>query len=367
MPEYRYEARDMLTGELLGDLPLGDVRWQQGRNGDGDFSGRLNLNARTTSGLALGRSLIDASRPRRTLIWVYRNHSGPQDVFRIMRRQKALGASSIVTLNASPLLGYLDRRIATGTKSYTGDVFSTARDLITRVQNHPAGDVDIQLDAELSGISRPYSPLSFGYERATFGSMLRTVAEDAGFEYAILTSLVNDAPVATFKCFAPRRGRLWSQTGLTFTAGANLLDYGLPEDGTESGVTTYGLGPGEGTAMLQATATETALLDQGYPIDELTISRKQGGVSQSALDAMTQAHKREHATTRETWELLVDPDDESAPFGSWAMGDEVKVIVEGDAHFPDGTERLLRIVRQTIAIDDDGGPERVVLDAEEAT
>lgn len=46
MTEYRYEARDLRTGTLLGDLPLGRVQWSQTlqRQGvRGTLRGRINL------------------------------------------------------------------------------------------------------------------------------------------------------------------------------------------------------------------------------------------------------------------------------------------------------------------------------------
>lgn len=59
MAEYRYEARDMKAGTLLGDLPLSAVTWQQileQQGLRGVLNGRINLEQRS----AIGRTIIPA-------------------------------------------------------------------------------------------------------------------------------------------------------------------------------------------------------------------------------------------------------------------------------------------------------------------
>jgi hypothetical protein len=47
MARYTYSARDLRTGEFLGELPLGDVRIRDRLNGAGDLSAVIDLSARS--------------------------------------------------------------------------------------------------------------------------------------------------------------------------------------------------------------------------------------------------------------------------------------------------------------------------------
>lgn len=378
MAEYRFEARDLRTGVLLGDLPLGSVAWSQGFDGQGvrgTLRGRINLMQRASTGARLTAGFLDGTRLARTVIWLYRD-GVPLDGFIVWQRPKRIGGRHL-EINAASLLSYFGRRTLNATKSYTAvDQHDIARDLVTYMQAQTGGNVGIvNTTTNDSGVVRDRLPIAFGYERKNIGELLEQLAAvEQGFEYAVDVALVADVPQATFRCSYPKRGRTYGQTGMLLIRSGdnsgNLLDYDLDEDAVELVTTVHAIGAGEGTDMLLSTQSDTSLIDGGWPLLEDVISLKDVS-AKATLDSHARAHVKRHGLTgMERWGLRVDPDDVSVPFGSWIVGDEARVVVEDDERFPAGVngepgfDRVMRIVGQTVTVQDDGGPDIVMLDVE---
>lgn len=328
----------------------------------------FSATAETTQGYRLARGYLDATIEGRTVIWVQRDNT-IVDGYIVWARPKPMGSRQI-QIRAASLWSYFRGRILTVTKTYDDvDQLEIAQDLINWAQTGP-GDINVEVETETSGVLRERLPLAFGYERKNIGTLVEQLAAVIdGFDFAITCALENEVPTARFRCFYPRRGS--RSSGVVFNGGVfalkqNLLDYSVDPDGTDGATTVYGIGAGEGTDMLLTQSVNTAALDQGYPVKERTVTHKD--VDQiETLQGHTDADLRGRAQTPTTWVLDVDPDDVSIPFGSWQVGDDVRVIIGDDERFPagengeNGFDGTLRIVAQTTVVNDDGGPDRVLL------
>lgn len=369
MPEYRFTARDLRTGDRLGELPLADVTYGERLNGVGDLTASVDLAARSRTGVRLSPSVLAATVPRRSVIWVQRD-GRLMDGYIVWRRSTS-NAGRTLRLQCGSLWSYFGCRILTVTKSYTAvDQLAIARDLIGWAQSRPGGDIGVVVGSETSGVARDRQPIGFSYERKVIGTLVEQLADvQGGFDFAVTAAFNADVPEATFRCFYPRRGRRASQNNIVFRSArnGNLIDYTHDEDGLGAATTIYGIGAGEGTDMLLNTRADTSLIDAGYPLQEATISHKDVSVM-STLNGHTEAELARRATTPVTWKLVVDPDDASVSFGSWTVGDDCRVIVDDDDRFPagaqgePGADTTLRILAQTVTVPNDGGPDRVELE-----
>lgn len=372
MTDYRYAVHDLTSGDYVRDLDLFGVTYSEELNGGGDLSASLDLRVRTTSGKRLTSALLTATEPRLRALYVIRDGVTVSWAGIIWRRRRSSSSPGVVQLTAIDFWSYFGRRRLTVDKSYTAtDQLAVARDLIDWAQAQPGGDVGVQVGAETSGVTITREPLAYGHEYRTIAELIEELAgSSTGFDLAIVGQLVDDVPVPALQLFYPRRGRRANEANLVFfhsteTAG-NLRDYDLDEDGLDSVTTLYAVGAGEGSSMLRTVAWRTDLIDAGYPLTEDVGSYK-AITDGTALQALNIGELSRMSDTAATWTLDVDPDDDSVPFGSWTVGDDVRISISDDDMFPvgangePGIETTVRIIGQTVTVPDDGGSDRVTL------
>jgi hypothetical protein len=362
MAVWRYVARDLRTGTLLGELPLGGASLGQLLNRPGDLQAVIDLGARSSlTSQRITQGLIDGTLCARTVIWCQRDNR-LFDGYIVWDRLKPIEGRLWQLLGMS-LLSYFDHRTISSFKNYVGvDQHDIARDLITFAQGMPGGNIGIVNNTTNdSGVLRDRTYLAF--ERRNLGEALRDLAEvQNGSDFWIDVALVNQLPQATFRLGYPRKGQSQTQNHLLFTLGRMMRDYSLEERGSEFANRVHGIGAGEGTDKLVRTRTDSSSINQGYPLLERVISHIDVSV-ESTLFSHIDRDLAEHSTVPETWTAVVEPDDESIPFGSWTVGDDARFVIPAgaDGRFPAGADVVKRIVGQTIQPGDDGGPDTVTL------
>ncbi len=371
MAEYRYLVTEALTGNTLGELPLGSVKFSEKLNEAGELTATLDLAARTRGGLSLADMLLTQSTPRRTRLWVDRDGQLVWSGL-IWRRTRPKGSTGIIDISAVSTLGYFShRRLTTDMAAVATDQLDIARGLISWALAQPGGDIGVQVGAETSGVLLTRAPLAWGYELRTITEIIsELVLADGGFDISIDPTYVADVPTDVLHLHYPRRGRSLASSNLVFftasTRGGNLLDWEVDEDATDSATQVWGIGAGEGDGMLLAVATRTDLIDAGYPLTDSTISYK-SITDGDALANLALAEVNKLAATPLAWSIEVDPDDVSTPFGTWIVGDDALLRIDDDPRFPagldgsPGTEVLQRIFGHEVSVGDDGGADVVTL------
>ena len=154
---YRYLFADLLTNNILGELPLTGVSFNQQLNQAGTLTGRLLL-----SGLSGFQFNVDASTiPGRCALYVDRDD---QIVWGgiILGREYNSNSQSL-NLTAREFESYFERRRITSDVVFTNtDQLTIAQSLFNTAQAAPFGDIGVIVGTNTSGIlvSRTY----YGYE-----------------------------------------------------------------------------------------------------------------------------------------------------------------------------------------------------------
>lgn len=364
MAQYTYMARDLRTGALIEELPLGDVRFGHVLNGAGALYATLKLNRKTTNGVSLDQAYIDATIPQRTAIWIDRD--GRLVWGGIIWSRSYQHSAQRLDIQASEFWSYFRMRTLKIDKSYTNaDQLDIARDLITYAQGLVGGNIGVTLDTTDSGVLRDRTQY-FGYERKPIGEAIEQLANVAdGFDFGIDTAYdVNHSPTAQLNFGYPRRGRIAGSNELVFELGRNMFDITWPEDGANGANSITAIGAGEGASMLLVEITDTALIDAGYPLLDDSIQYKDVTRAETLADhAISELLIRSGSRIAAKF-VVISTDD--VPYGSWIMGDDARFRAYDDPRFPAGLDTTLRIIADDVNVSD-AGVERITLTCSEVT
>lgn len=373
---YTYLFCDLLTDEVLAELPMSAVTYSTELNGIGTLKGTIPYADQT-----LPLDPETASMPGRTALYVDRD--GVIVWGGIVWTREPAGAGKAI--QAAEFLSYYQHRYVKQTLSTdTSLILNTAYvpdgqrlyadqkyivwSLLKYAHAQPGGSIGVDtnaLTAPAHGVSRSLS--YFGFERPEIYKSISDLASaDDGFDFGIevgWTPTANNLPPQRYKrarTWFPRRGRAAAESGLVFAKGgpgSSILSYDWPENGTALATEVSGLGEGNGEAKLAVTAQNADRLASGWPLLE-AVTSYDGVIDPAQLQGLTNAEltARASAQTQPTFEVSADTDPE---FGSYSVGDEALFVIDPEPLMPNGREGVLRIIsiENTAA----GGPERIRL------
>lgn len=351
---YRFSFYDLRTNELIEELSLPGATYERGYE-PGSWSAQVSLldeaiqKKSIPSRLQRGRTLIvidrDTAPVYAGILW---NHS-------YNSADKTLG------IGGEEVLSYLDvRALATDHIWVNEDKFEIVRDVVNYAQSITGGNIGIRIpDAAMSGV---VMTLKYpGRERKIAGSIIDELIE-SGIDVSVQIGRgAGSAPDKVLQLWYPRRGRPYSQTGLTFEKPGAILDYSTSGDGKEEATNVYGLGAGEGARQLSSTSTNTALIDGGHTLIDKVASFPDVKV-QSLLNALTAEElalsQSLSQTPPATWQInpTVAPQ-----FGSYDIGDDCVFKVMPDEYFETGFSAELRIASISVTTPTDSDPEKVAI------
>jgi hypothetical protein len=354
---YRYLFADLLTNEIIAELPLTGVGFTQQLNQAGTLQGHLLL-----SGMATAQfNVNDSTIPGRTAIYVDRN--GDLIWGGVIWGRTYNSSDQTLNLTAREFESYFERRRITTTEVFTNqDQLLIARTLMTNAQAVPSGDIGVIVGTETSGInlSRTY----YSYELKGVYSALQDLSRgEDGFDFNIQVAYdpLTNEPTKTLVLGYPRIGTVYDVNDseaivFDFPAG-NIVEYEYPEDGAIAANTVYALGAGSNEGKLISIAEDTAKLADGWPLLE-----EQANYS----DVTDATYLQELATGQvlavaypPTTIKVVAPAYVTPEFGSYAIGDDARLIIT-DERFPNTLDQVYRIVGLSVQPGEDG-PERVTL------
>jgi len=352
---YRYLFADLLTNEIIGELPLTGVSFTEQLNQAGTFQGHLLLSGVNSDAFNVANSTV----PGRCALYVDRDNSLVWGGI-IWGREYSSTAQTL-TFQAREFESYFERRRITQTVAFDNiDQLVIAQTIITDAQAVASGDIGVIVGAETSGVllSRTY----YSYELKTvYGALQDLSRGQNGFDFNIAVSYVGGVPTKTLELGYPQYGAVYDPDDpaapvFEFPAG-NMVEYVYPEDGSIAANTVYALGAGSNEGKLIEAYQVTDFLTAGWPLLE-----DQGNYS-DVTDATYLAQLAEGqaiATAYPPTTLkVVAPPSQNPVYGTYTIGQQARVIIT-DNRFPNTLDAIYRIVGLSVQPGEDG-PERVTI------
>ena len=176
---YRYLFADLLTNEIIAELPLTGVSFNQQLNTAGTFQAHILL-----SGINSAEYNVDnATLPARNAIYVDRN--GELVWGGVIWARSYNSDSQAISITAREFESYFERRLISTTQNFQNtDQLEIVRTLIDDAQTLPYGDIGVITGSETSGvlIDRVY----YDYELKQLWQAVKDLSDqDDGFDFNI--------------------------------------------------------------------------------------------------------------------------------------------------------------------------------------
>jgi hypothetical protein len=176
---YRYLFADLLTNEIIAELPLTGVNFTQQLNSIGTFTGHLLLSGVNST----QTNVINATIPGRTALYVDRD--GALVWGGIIWQRTFTSGNQQLSLTAREFESYFEKRVITSTVAYTNtDQLTIAQNLISNAQAVASGNIGVTVGTETSGvlISKTY----YSYElKNVFNALQDLSKSNTGFDFNV--------------------------------------------------------------------------------------------------------------------------------------------------------------------------------------
>lgn len=374
MVTHRYIFADLLSNNILTELPMRRVRIEQRLNEVGSFIGYAKLSDPNVQKLFPwsqtpgGRTALYVDRDG-TLLWggivVTRRYSeGPV-------APQSIGAFDL-EIGASEFFWYFrDKAVIATDQTFTAvEQMTIPGSLISYEQGKgTANNIGVNVPSfPASGVLRTVSWK--GVDRKKVGAAIVDIAQlDQGFDWMIRVGYgLGGQPAGTpgkqLALGCPRLGSPYNITGWQFEYPGNIVDYTWAEDSSQQAITAYVQGSGAGASMVQSSNTITSFLDAGYP-DLQEVFRAKDQTDPNVIAARAVSAAKTYSQPVALLYLLVRTDLDPV-LGSYSVGDDALVRLTSK-QFPapasggPGYSGYWRILARRIQPQEEAQPERVLL------
>ena len=354
---YRYLLADLVTNEIIAELPLTGVSFTQQLNQAGTFQGHLLLSGVNADALNVDTATI----PARNAIYVDRDNVIVWGGVIWGREYNSL--SQTLTITAREFISYFERRRINTTTVYSStDQLTIAQNLVQIAQTQPYGDIGITYNTDgqtTSGvlINRVY----YNYElKSVFQAIQDLSRQTDGFDFSVDVYYSSGSIIKAFNTYYPRTGGTYSTSdpyAIVFNMPGNIVEYVYPEDGSIAANKIYSLGAGSNEGKLISIATDSTKLTDGWALleDQANYSDI---TDQTVLDELANGRVTAFSYPPTTVKVIV-PAYEAPVYGTYQVGDDARLIIT-DSRFPNTLDEIYRIVGLSVQPGEDG-PERVTV------
>jgi hypothetical protein len=385
--DYKYFIADLITGEIVDELLLTNVKWGLKTKAAGQFTAQAPL-----TGKRKLSSLKSTTTPGNRALYLVRN--GVVVWGGIVWTRQYKKSTKYMDMTALSFEAYLDHRVIWRRRNYTDvDVYRIFRDLLHGIQvdfdpsaTPIAGDPSVYYPtdgtytnaggrpdnasigiADGSGTS-PFDPVTNtddfrGNELKFLGETISALSDHQNkyFEYRIEPSLVNEIFTKTLVIFAPEPNG--SATNLIFTDPGAISDYTW-SDTMEGAATRYWVtGDGQGPDKVIGNWVNDSLLTGGqqrennynanFPLyDEVDLSRHSRTKSQATLDNYAEKYGKKAEPPIVVWDVTV-LGGRSPVLGTYRPGQWAKFIIQDD-DLGDTIKFTRRILEMNVTVPDSG-------------
>jgi hypothetical protein len=347
MAQYTYLATDLVTGQVLDELPLQDVSIQYVLNTPERISGTVPLTTDNATRMAA------ATLEDRTAVYVDRDGVLVAGGILWKRRYSTKGRG--YELQISGFASALSRRsnMSVGVLRYVAtDQLTIARDLVTRAQAQVGGALGITVGTGTCGVLRDLTvdPADGRF----YGDVLGELASlDNGFDWAVTVGYdSNGAPAKTLQLAYPRFGLLAGAVAEVLEYPGNVTEYTDEGDGERAATTAWGRATLENNAAVVLSASRPSMISNGYPALELI--RSYDGLRTSAdLQAHVNADLAAAAGPVHTITCTINTSTPPYP-GQFTIGDDMRLRITDPLRYPagpggtPGLDRIMRCIGATL-------------------
>lgn len=352
---YRYFVTDLMTGEVVAEIPFTGVTYSRKVKKAGEFSG-------TASVYGTDADLYAATRPGRSAIYVTRNEVAVWGGIIWSRSYSAV--EKTIRVGAASFESYLHHRVMWESTSYanTSDQYSVVRSLLSNLavdfeqsdatadtrRRKNSSDLQIEVVPGLAGKTQDTQTISKGAFR-TVGEFLEDYSDNlGGFEYRIDVEWVPatqrfrkllvlaDTPPSQKPMTDTTPAPMPGLTDLVFEHPGSIINVSI-EESAEDAATRYWVS-GALPENLPEDARYTgvwvndAALNNGYPILDEVESGRHSEVSIAAtLNSYAQRYGRQTAPPVATIDITVngmmDP-----RLGTYNPGDYCRIMFHDDPY-----------------------------------
>lgn len=355
MTTYRYLFCDLLTNQIVAELPLTGVTFTQQLNSAGTLSGSIQL-----AGLPSASNAINATTP--TKYGIYVDRDGVLVWGGIIWSRQYDSDNQHISLQVREFESYWERRRITSTQVFNNqDQLFIAQQLVNTANAQTNGNIGVQVGTETSGIlvSRTF----YSYElKSLYSALLDLSRSQDGFDFHIQVAYDGAGiPAKTLMLEYPMSGTRYSSSNpnapfFEFPAG-NIVSYSYPEDGSTTANKIYVAGAGSNEGKLIYEATNSVKLSQGWPL--LEDSANYSDITDTTLLSDLALGQVIAVSYPPVTLKIVAPPYVDPVLGSYRIGDDARVRII-DERFPNGLDEIYRIVALSVTVGENG-PEQVTL------
>ena len=331
MHTYRYFTADLLTGNVLAELPLYGVYASKRVNEIGQLSGAFVLG----TGFYSDQSFIDGTIPGRCAIYFERD-----DVIiwgGILWSRAYDSANKNLSITAQTFESYFDH-VCVEANFVMQNVpqEQILISLVNTLQAQQGNNIGLTMASmPTTGVTRTVLIPGYEYHFAT-QVMSQITGVENGLEITvdILPSATPDRPTRRLRAGFPQLGNAIATSGLYFDYPGNVSQYWWNESGARGAVKAVALGHGDGFNKVRGQAIDGTKIANGWPAWWIVNSHPTiADVNAIAAAARNDLTKFAIPYSHPTFEFAPSA---TEVFSHWNdVGDEVFVRIE-DERFPQG-------------------------------
>lgn len=388
MADYRYLCANLVTNQIIAEIPFTGVSYSQELNSAGSFSGHILLTDIRETDLPIDA----ATTPSSVALYVERN--GQLVWGGIIWSRTYDSQTQALVIGAREFESYYEHRVLqfgaktgtqprvydyTGAWTYNTDIFTVIQDCLNAVHGWqlPNSDIGIIVPTNTLGQTVGDVATQYGYKIQDFEfrpvlDVLRALSQQTngqgGFDFNIDVAYAAGGTITKTMELTARRGTVWSSTSTTapmLEFPGNMVAYSYPEDGTSVANVTYGQGDGGSggiwynnpsfnsfTGLKSVSSKLTAnmpLLERVVPV----VNERNPNVVASLTQAAVEAWIYPITTLTCTWDSIDDPQ-----IGTFKTGDQFRIRIT-DERFPNTNEFIYRLSKFEVEAGENN-PERII-------
>lgn len=336
MATYRYFLCDLMSNDLIQELPLESVTFSRRLSSQGNFQAFFGLDRDGFD----NNVILDATAPVRTCTYIERDGKliwGGINWTRTWSEQ-----SKTLQLTGQTFDSYWAKVDIESTLSYQNrDQRNIIIELINTMQSKSTRNIRIRTPS-LYATNIMQSARYNDYECWTYAKAIEfLMSNENSPDYTVDVRYDEDQKFERRLLIDDRLGASIEETAVTFNYPGNVRNFWFPENCARAATSVKGVGAGEGSGMFRVAVSNSSLTSMGYP--ELV----EFYTDKSVLDANVLRSKALSELTMLTPPVTVptfETNSEMEPqFGSYNLGDYVRINVES-SRFPQGKSFTSRII-----------------------